>query len=521
MELFHKLVSLSHMDFDAHHLVLEEFFAELGIPYEPEHFEIIGSLKTGLGNLSSDINICLRDDAAVKYGIPSTSSTRRDQKFNFILQDIVTRLRPSFRFDIRVTHVNRASLPFLRLLHIGTETVISIHHIPGSKRDRMVAHFLQQYPGIFVTYSTLYYFLRTRELGLTMTGGIDPYALFMMICTALNHSSEDYQAFDFGSQLLCFLKFWGNADLRNNAFIVQPPVVLPKNKLFDTTSLMAPDGKPLPENIVEAIREIKDNKRFPLCLQDPASIESDLGHGINEIDAIQTLFKDAYSLLMEIIQMDLPRQSALSWDHNDEAGAGSTKTYRPLSRGLNSFEGGPSILKPLLAANYYTVRDRRRLRMKLAFERSSNIPESYAEIFEMKVLRKRQRSERSSETADFAIVNFTPQKSRQWPDDGFFGGKERSQQAEKIEQRTRREDQRRRILKVSKKPNNTVKNITKSTKRQRLRAAVDDNADLPKWKRSMKKKRDIQSREALEREIRRKAELKQRRRRPSEGCESL
>ena len=260
---------------------------------------LLGSRSTGLAAPTSDLNYRVDIDS------PEQSSTTESQESTpkatksttrSILKRIWEGLQESN--DIARTELVLAPVPILKCRHRATGLDIQFQTMsPSQASQQYTAAYLSEFPSLRPLYILIRHFLEIRDLTAVFRGGLGSYTILMMIVAALKHSRGVYSPVDLGGQLLHVLEFYGNANLYENGFSVDPPRTFKKIRESKRTP---EERKALYsdlqlQGIEYLIKNSNRRKPYLLCLQDPADAYNDLGRPSYAIKHVQTIFKKMHT----------------------------------------------------------------------------------------------------------------------------------------------------------------------------------------------------------------------------------
>ena len=247
---------------------------------------LVGSRSTGLATPSSDFD----------FSLPLPSGSRYRQEAWDSLGKVHQHLKHSNCFvNTKIVH---AMVPLVSTRHIATGLHIQIQ-APRSDwtSQEYIAAYLTEHPSLRPLYIVIRHFLEIRGLTTVFKGGLGSYSIFMMVVTAIKHSSGNFAADDLASQLMHFLDFYGNADLYKYGFSANPPQVFEKHG--GTLSLKDSGARSSDSQLsgIDMISKYDPRQPYLLCLQDPADDQNDLGKKAYAIKHIQATFQRALECL--------------------------------------------------------------------------------------------------------------------------------------------------------------------------------------------------------------------------------
>lgn len=265
---------------------------------------LLGSRRTGLATPISDFDFTLKLPVSLPktWILPrtdtGTSETRSSghaikRKAVNALRKVDRHFRSSNRFS-NTDFVRYARVPIIRTKHIATGLDVQIQTMaPYQAAQEYTVAYMSEFPSLRPLFIALRHCLEIRDLTTVFKGGLGSYSIFMMIVTALKHSSGKFAPDDLASQLLHVLDFYGSADLYNTGFSADPPRVFEKKK----------EGWSLEERMarladsqlrgIDEMQKFYPQKPYLLCLQDPANYLNDLGKNAYAIKHIQVAFSAA------------------------------------------------------------------------------------------------------------------------------------------------------------------------------------------------------------------------------------
>ena len=305
---------LSPAEEAAAQLVHSDIASELRKILSTNGLTLLGSRSTGLAVPTSDFNYRAGIDSPEKLFTNDTQelapraakSTTRS-----ILKHIWRGLQESN--NITTTELVFAPVPMFKGKHRATGLDIQFQTMsPSQESQQYTAAYLSEFPSLRPLYILIRHFLEIRDLTAVSRGGLGSYTILMMIVAALKHSRGEFPPDDLGGQLLHVLDFYGNANLYETGFSVDPPRTFTKTGGSKRTS---EERKALYsdlqlQGIEYLIKNSNPRKPYLLCLQDPANAFNDLGRPSYAIKHIQMIFKKMYTCIKRnLSQPGLPLSS--------------------------------------------------------------------------------------------------------------------------------------------------------------------------------------------------------------------
>ena len=262
------------------------------LPTKP--LTLLGSRCTGLATPTSDF------DFSVDVGSSERASTVENERLTgrairrastSVLRQIMEGLRKSR--TVVATELVFARVPILKCRHRATGLDIQFQTMaPFQASQQYTAAYLSEFPSLRPLYVLIRHFLGIRDLTTVFFGGFGSYTILMMIVAALKHSGGKFVPNDLAGQLLHILDFYGNANLYEAGFSVDPPRTIDKtrNRKRSPEERKALDGDRQLQGIEYLIENSNARKPYLLCLQDPANEYNDLGRNAYSIKHVQVTF---------------------------------------------------------------------------------------------------------------------------------------------------------------------------------------------------------------------------------------
>lgn len=257
---------------------------------------LLGSRSTGLAAPTSDFNYRIDIDS------PKRSSTNKSPELTTnaakstrgrVLEGIWRRLKESK--DIATTKLVFAPVPIIKCRHRATGLRIQFEVMaPSQASQQYTAAYLDEFRSLRPLYILIRHFLEIRDLTAVSRGGLGSYTILMMIVAALKHSGGEFSPDDLGGQLLHVLNFYGDTNLCDFGFAVEPPRIFnkkqPKQSRAERSNF---HSDPQFQGIVYLTKYSRGRARksYLLCLQDPANAYNDLGRPSYAIKHIQLIFR--------------------------------------------------------------------------------------------------------------------------------------------------------------------------------------------------------------------------------------
>lgn len=291
---------------------------------EMQTLSLLGSRSTGLATPTSDFDFSsILPDRLIRYcNAPksedsSAQSPSYKRRANFketvpVLEEMKTHFRLSTKF-INTKVIRYASVPILQCTHVATGLGVQIQtKAPSQAEHEYKLASLSEFPSLRPLYIIIRSLLELRNLTTPFEGGLSSYSIFIMIVTALKHSSGKFASDDLGSQLLHVLDFYGSADLYKVGFSVNPPYTFEKRKGPTSLDIAHIDNPHL--HGINLIQTLDPRKPYLLCLQDPTDDTKDLGKRAYAIKHIQSTFRyEKHNLQARFLQNPGSRESYLDF----------------------------------------------------------------------------------------------------------------------------------------------------------------------------------------------------------------
>ena len=278
---------------------------------------LLGSRSTGLAAPNSDFNYRVDIDS------PEQSYTKDSQELTpkaakSTISSILKRIRRSLQEsnDIATTELVFTPVPMIKCRHRATGLDITFQPMsPSQASQQYSASYLSELPSLRPLYILVRHFLEIRDLTAVDRGGFGPYTILMMIVAALKHSRGEFPPNDLGGQLLHVLDFYGNANLYENGFSVDPPRTFKKIR----ESKRTPEEREALysdlqlQGIEYLIKNSNPRRPYLLCLQDPANAYNDLGRPSYAIKYVQTIFKKMHASIKKALSQPGLTQRFEDW----------------------------------------------------------------------------------------------------------------------------------------------------------------------------------------------------------------
>ena len=265
---------------------------------------LLGSRSTGLAAPISDFNYRIDIDSPERSstnGSPELITMAAKSTRRRILEGIWRGLKKSK--DIATTKLIFAPVPIIKCRHRATGLRIQFETMsPSQASQQYTAAYLSEFPSLRPLYILIRHFLDIRGLTAVSRGGLGSYTILIMIVAALKHSRGEFAPDDLGGQLLHVLNFYGNANLYDNGFSVEPPRTFKKRKRKRSREeRKAIYSDPQLQGIEYLIKNSSSRKPYLLCLQDPANAYNDLGRPSYAIKHIQLSFKEMHTSIKKAL----------------------------------------------------------------------------------------------------------------------------------------------------------------------------------------------------------------------------
>ena len=285
--------------------------------------DLLGSRSTGLATPTSNFNFSstLPDHLIRHCNIPKSEdssaqspSHKREAKSKAVrvLEKMETHFRLSTEFS-NTKFIWYANVPVLQCTHDATGLGVQIQtEAPSQAEHEYELASLSEFPSLRPLYIIIRSLLELRNLTTPFEGGLSSYLIFIMIVTALKHSSGKFASDDLGSQLLHVLDFYGSADLYKVGFSANPPHTFEKRKGPTSLDIAHIDNPHL--HGINLIQTLDPRKPYLLCLQDPTNDTKDLGKRAYAIKHIQSTFRyEKHNLQDRFLQNPGSRESYLDF----------------------------------------------------------------------------------------------------------------------------------------------------------------------------------------------------------------
>ena len=280
---------------------------------EIESLTLLGSRSTGLATPISDFDFTftLLGSNSGGWGLPSSEasasqaqSSDSDNKLKALkaLRKVHRRFRYSPKFS-DTDFLRHARVPIIRSKHVPTGLDVQIQTLaPYQAAHDYIAAYLTEFPSLRPLYIILRYCLEVRGLTTVYEGGLGSYSIFMVLVTAMKHSSGKFDSDDLGGQLLHVLEFYGKADLYKIGFSADPPRIFEKQK--EGWSLEDRVARTTDSQLsgIDQMQIFYPRKPYLLCLQDPANYLNDLGKNAYAIKHIQATFSKAKESIQALLE---------------------------------------------------------------------------------------------------------------------------------------------------------------------------------------------------------------------------
>ena len=259
---------------------------------------LLGSRSTGLAAPTSDFNYRIDIDypeQSSTNGSPEVITRTAKSTRKRVIEGIWRGLKESK--DIATTKLVFAPVPIIKCRHHATGLRIQFETMsPSQASQQYTAAYLSEFPSLRPLYILIRHFLEIRGLTAVSRGGLGSYTILMMIVAALKDSRGEFAPDDVGGQLLHVLNFYGNANLYDNGFSVEPPRTFKKRKRKRSREERKAIYSDLQLRGIENLIKNSSRRRpYLLCLQDPANAYNDLGRPSYAIKHIQLTFKEMHT----------------------------------------------------------------------------------------------------------------------------------------------------------------------------------------------------------------------------------
>ena len=279
---------------------------------------LLGSRSTGLAAPTSDFNYRIDIDSSKRSSTnksPEMTTNAAKSTRERVLEGIWLRLKKSK--DIAPTKLIFAPVPIIKCRHRATGLRIQFEVMaPSQASQQYTAAYLHEFPSLRPLYILIRHFLEIRGLTAVSQGGLGSYTILMMIVAALKHSRGEFPPDDLGSQLLRVLQFYGNTNLCDFGFAVEPQRIFNKKKPKQSRAERSNfHSDPQFQGMVYLIKCSRGGARRPylLCLQDPADAYNDLGRPSYAIKHIQLIFSRMRTSIRKLLSRRGLTQESEDW----------------------------------------------------------------------------------------------------------------------------------------------------------------------------------------------------------------
>ena len=277
---------------------------------------LLGSRSTGLAAPISDFNYRMDIDSPKRSSTnlsPELITNAAKSTRRHVLEGIWRGLKESK--DIATTKLVFAPVPIIKCRHRATGLRIQFEINSLSQASQQyTAAYLSEFPSLRPLYILIRHFLEIRGLTAVSRGGLGSYTILIMIVAALKHSGGEFSPNDLGGQLLHVLKFYGNANLYDNGFSIEPSRTFNKRKRKRSRAERRNIySDPQLHGIEYLIKNISGRKPYLLCLQDPANAYNDLGRPSYAIKHIQMIFKEMHTSIEKALSQPGLTQESEDW----------------------------------------------------------------------------------------------------------------------------------------------------------------------------------------------------------------
>lgn len=304
--------------------------------------DLMGSYSDGLATPMSDIDLRLSlsmfEKDPLKRG-PSPGSPKTRKAVMKLLKQLRVAFDASTVFEEAI--VVNAGVPIIKVTHIRTKLMIDIqvssHQTPQQLYRKT---YLAEYPTLRPLYILLRSALNIRGLGTVFEGGVGAYTILIMIVYGLKTCPLHIDKTDVANQLLYLLKYYGDANLEEEGYSLDPPSTFPKLTRRNARAQFKASGRT--DQVARGIKMIglkSDKEPYLLCLQDPAEPINDLGRKSYNIKHVRKVFAKAYERIKNRL-------------HELDTNFTSETSERILRQG---------VLFPLVGANYEEFEKRREI----------------------------------------------------------------------------------------------------------------------------------------------------------------
>ena len=307
---------LSHAEEAAAQLVHSDVTLALQELLSTKGLTLLGSRSTGLAAPTSDFNYRIDIDSPEQSstnGSPELITRAAKSTRRRVLEGIWRGLKKSK--DIATTKLVFAPVPIIKCRHRATGLRIQFETMsPSQASQQYTAAYLSEFSSLRPLYILIRHFLEIRGLTAVSRGGLGSYTILMMIVAALKHSRGEFALKDLGGQLLHVLNFYGNANLYDNGFSVEPPRTFKKKRGRRSREERKAIYSDLQlQGIEYIIKNSSRRKPYLLCLQDPANAYNDLGRPSYAIKHIQLIFEEMHTSIKKALSDPGLTQKTEDW----------------------------------------------------------------------------------------------------------------------------------------------------------------------------------------------------------------
>ena len=346
--------------------------------------DLMGSYSDGLATPLSDIDLrlslsmCEKDP--LKRG-PSPGSPKARKAVMRLLKQLRVAFDASTVFEGAM--VINAGVPIVKVMHIRTKLMIDIQVLSYQTPQQLYRKtYLAEYPTLRPLYILLRLAVSIRGLGTVFEGGVGSYTILIMIVYGLKTCPLHIEKTDVANQLLYLLEFYGNVNLEEKGYSLDPPSTFPKLTRRNARAQFKSSGRT--DQVARGIKMIglkNDKEPYLLCLQDPAEPTNDLGRRSYSIKHVRKVFAKAYERIKNHL-------------HELNTNPTSEKSEQILRQG---------VLFPLVGANYEDFEKRREFLAGWKMDPSLIMPPEVEAEAEAKAKREKEEEEKDTKRTKFSI----------------------------------------------------------------------------------------------------------------------
>lgn len=190
---------------------------------------LMGSLVTGLGNITSDVDIALTiPSIEAKRGErgPSQGLGRPDNR-TMVKKKLILLSHQLRRRGFSGLNIIMARYPLLQATHQSRIKIQIVVSQSTKSQEQLIKHYLEEYLYLKEVYLVMKATLAARGLNEPRLGGLGSYSLFMLIVTALVHTKTPRRA-DEMTYLKNVFYFCSTMDTEKYCYTVDSSKLFPK-----------------------------------------------------------------------------------------------------------------------------------------------------------------------------------------------------------------------------------------------------------------------------------------------------